>query len=129
MRRKSYSIGGGFLMTLRVRFFHAPHHMKLLRLLALFAVLISTAQAVEKPSAHTQGTPTGKPTGLAGHLNSHVKFPATGKAIKESCKKEMPDEFSKEQGAYFDSKLKDDTTYKNPEEVLSALNLKQSKRQ
>jgi L,D-transpeptidase catalytic domain len=37
--------------------------MKPLRLLALFAVLISTAQAVEKPSAHTKGTPTGKPTG------------------------------------------------------------------
>jgi hypothetical protein len=48
--------------------------------------------------------------------------------IKDSCKEEMPDEFSKEQRAYFDSKLKDDTTYKNPEEVLSALNLKQSKR-
>jgi hypothetical protein len=42
-------------MTLRVRFFHAPHHMKLIRLFALFAVLISTAQAVEKPSAHTKG--------------------------------------------------------------------------
>ena len=50
-------------MTLRVRFFHAPRHMKLLRLLALFAVLFSTAQAAEKPSAHTKGTPTGKPTG------------------------------------------------------------------
>ena len=50
-------------MTFRVGSFHAPHHMKLLRLLALFAVLISTAQAVEKPSAHTKGTPTGKPTG------------------------------------------------------------------
>jgi L,D-transpeptidase catalytic domain len=37
--------------------------MKPLRLLALFAFLISTAQAVEKPSAHTKGTPTGKPTG------------------------------------------------------------------
>ena len=37
--------------------------MKLLRLLALFAVLISTAQEVGKPSAHTKGTPTGKPTG------------------------------------------------------------------
>ena len=44
-------------------FFYAPHHMKLLRLLALLAVLISTAQAVEKPSAHTKGTPTGKPAG------------------------------------------------------------------
>jgi hypothetical protein len=37
--------------------------MKFLRLLPLLAVLISTAQAVEQPSAHTKGTPTGKPTG------------------------------------------------------------------
>jgi hypothetical protein len=37
--------------------------MKFLGLLPLLAVLISTAQAVEKPSAHTKGTPTGKPTG------------------------------------------------------------------
>ena len=39
-------------------------------------------------------------------------------------KEEMPDEFAKQQRAYLDSKLKDDTTYKNPEEVPSALNLK-----
>src|SRR4029077_17034469 len=38
-------------------------HMKLLHLLPLLAVLISAALAVEKPSAHTKGTPTGKPTG------------------------------------------------------------------
>src|SRR6478735_3529637 len=37
--------------------------MKFLSLLPLLAVLISTAQAVEQPSAHTKGTPTGKPTG------------------------------------------------------------------
>src|SRR4249920_2457666 len=37
--------------------------MKFLSLLPLLAVLISTAQAMEKPSAHTKGTPTGKPTG------------------------------------------------------------------
>ena len=37
--------------------------MKFLGLLPLFAVLISTAHAVEKPSAHTKGTPTGKATG------------------------------------------------------------------
>jgi hypothetical protein len=74
-------------------------------------------------------TSKGDTAALNEHLNSHVKFPATGKAIKDSCKKEMPDEFSKEQRAYIDSKLKDDTTYKNPEEVLSALNLKQSKQQ
>lgn len=37
--------------------------MKFLRILALTAVLFGTAQAMEKPAAHTQGTPTGKPTG------------------------------------------------------------------
>ena len=66
----------------------------------------------------------GDTTALKEHLESHVKFPATRKAIKESCKVEMPDEFAKEQRAYLDSKLKDDTTYKNPGEVLAALDLK-----
>ena len=55
---------------------------------------------------------------------SHVKFPATGKVIKESCKEELPDEFSKQQRSYLESKLTDDTTYNNPAEVLAALNLK-----
>jgi hypothetical protein len=67
---------------------------------------------------------SGDTTALKEHLDSHVKFPATGKAIKESCKVEMPDEFAKEQRAYLDSKLKDDTTYQSPGEVLVALNLK-----
>jgi hypothetical protein len=66
----------------------------------------------------------GDTAALKEHLESHVKYPATGKVIKESCKVEMPDEFAKEQRAYLDSKLKDDKTYQNPEEVLAALNLK-----
>jgi Na+-translocating ferredoxin:NAD+ oxidoreductase RnfG subunit len=66
----------------------------------------------------------GDTAALKEHLDNHVKFPATGKVIKESCKQEMPDEFAKEQRAYMDSKLKDDTTYKNPGEVLAGLNLK-----
>ena len=66
----------------------------------------------------------GDTTALKEHLDSHVKFPATGKVIKESCKVEMPDEFAEQQRAYLDSKLKDDTTYKNAGEVLAALNLK-----
>ena len=33
----------------------------------------------------------GDTTALKEHLESHVKYPATGKAIKESCKVEMPD--------------------------------------
>jgi hypothetical protein len=63
----------------------------------------------------------GDTTSLKEHLDSHVKFPATGKVIKESCKVEMPDEFTKAQRAYLDSKLGDDTTYKSAVEVLSAL--------
>ena len=66
----------------------------------------------------------GDTTAFKEHLDSHVKFPATGKVIKESCKKEIPDEFDKGHRAYMDSKLKDDTTYKNPGEVLAALDLK-----
>ena len=65
----------------------------------------------------------GDTTVLKAHLNDHVKFPATGKVIKESCKQEMPDEFTKDQRAYLESKIKDDTTYKTPEEVLSAMDL------
>jgi hypothetical protein len=37
--------------------------MTLLRIFALFVILSFTAQAMPKPNAHTQGTPTGKPTG------------------------------------------------------------------
>jgi hypothetical protein len=39
--------------------------MKILTILAVSvsAALLTTAQAVEKPSAHTKGTPTGKPSG------------------------------------------------------------------
>jgi hypothetical protein len=72
---------------------------------------------------HADATPSAT-TALKEHLDSHVKFPATGKVIKESCKEEMPDEFAKQQRAYMDSKSKDDTLYKNPKEVLSAMNLK-----
>ena len=37
--------------------------MKFLSVLAVSVALLTTAQAMQKPSAHTQGTPTGKPTG------------------------------------------------------------------
>jgi hypothetical protein len=66
----------------------------------------------------------GDTTALKAHLNDHIKFPATGKVIKEACKEAMPDEFTKEQGAYLDAKIKDDKTYNSPAEVLSAMNLK-----
>ena len=34
--------------------------MKFLTILAISAALLTSAQAVEKPAAHTKGTPTGK---------------------------------------------------------------------
>jgi len=37
--------------------------MKVLTILAVSVALLTSAQAVEKPSFHTKGTPTGKPTG------------------------------------------------------------------
>src|SRR5580698_6532484 len=37
--------------------------MKILTILALSAALLASAQAMEKPSFHTKGTPTGKSTG------------------------------------------------------------------
>jgi hypothetical protein len=38
--------------------------MKLVAILAIFVGLLTASQAMEKPSFHTQGTPTGKPTGI-----------------------------------------------------------------
>src|SRR3954468_22189434 len=37
--------------------------MKFLKILALSVALLTSVQAVQQPSAHTKGTPTGKPTG------------------------------------------------------------------
>jgi len=43
---------------------HVTNHlMKFLKILALSVALLATVQAVQQPSAHTKGTPTGKPTG------------------------------------------------------------------
>jgi L,D-transpeptidase catalytic domain len=39
------------------------HPMKLLKILAVSFALLTTVQAVQQPSFHTKGTPTGKPTG------------------------------------------------------------------
>jgi hypothetical protein len=47
------------LITIHV----SDHLMKFPKILALSIALLTTAQAVKQPSAHTKGTPTGKPTG------------------------------------------------------------------
>jgi hypothetical protein len=94
---------------------------------ALFATGLSDlsiSYAAEPEAATVQDFKWGDQTNLKEHLLKHVTFPTTGKIIKETCKNEIPDEFSKEQRNYLDGKLKDDATYNNPEEVMSALNLK-----
>jgi len=55
------------------------------------------------------------------HATAHLKYPSSGKEIKLACKKEWPDEFSKEEWACLDSSIKDDTTYKSSAEVLKAV--------
>src|SRR5438874_8805277 len=43
---------------------HVTNHlMKFLKILALSVAVLTTVQAMQQPSSHTKGTPTGKPTG------------------------------------------------------------------
>ncbi len=58
------------------------------------------------------------------HVTNHIKYPAKGKDVKEACKKDIPDEFTKEEHACVEGKLKDDTEYKNAGEVLKAVGVK-----
>jgi len=58
---------------------------------------------------------------LNEHLDSHIKYPASGKDIKAACVKELPDEFTKKERSCIVKKLKDDQTYKSADEVRTAL--------
>ena len=105
--------------------------MKTKILVGLMAALLATgltglpvSYAAEPDAPAVKEFKWGDQSALKEHLDKHVTFPATGKVIKETCKAEWPDEFTQEQRAYLDAKLRDDATYKNPEEVMSALNVK-----
>ena len=91
----------------------------LVSLIAMFALSLSGLSV-----SYAADFEWGDTTALKTHLNKHIEFPATGKVIKEACKEALPDEFTKEQAAYLDAKIKDDKTYNSAAEVLSALNLK-----
>lgn len=58
------------------------------------------------------------------HLQKHITYPMSGKDIKAACKKEMPDEFSSDEHACIDKKIKDKKTYKNANEVAKAIGVK-----
>ncbi len=61
---------------------------------------------------------------LEEHLNKHVTYPVTGKALKEVCKKEWPDEFSKEENACADKHIKDNAKFASAADVKKALGVK-----
>ena len=61
---------------------------------------------------------------LKDHLKTHVTYPATGQEIRDACKKEMPDEFSKEEHACVDGKIKPDAKFKSADEVLKVIGVK-----
>jgi hypothetical protein len=58
---------------------------------------------------------------LKEHLEKHVSYPATGKAIKAACLKEAPDEFTATERACCNKHLKDGVEYKSAAEVEKAL--------
>lgn len=54
----------------------------------------------------------------------HATYPTTGAKIKETCKKEIPKEFSDAERTCLEGKFADSTTYKSAGEVFAALNVK-----
>ena len=62
------------------------------------------------------------------HATEHIKYPAKGKDIKQTCKMEWPDEFSKEEWACIDASVKDDQEYKSAGEMLQALGVAEKKK-
>jgi len=61
---------------------------------------------------------------VKAHAGEHIKFPAKGKEVKEACKKEWPDEFTKDEWACIDASIQDDKEYKNAGELLAAVGVK-----
>jgi hypothetical protein len=61
---------------------------------------------------------------MKDHFTKHVTYPTTGAQIKETCKKEMPNEFTAAERTCFNGKIQAKKTYKNADEVFAALNVK-----
>ena len=88
----------------------------------VFAVALTAqiAQADMKPG-HCTFADT---TRVKQHATEHIKYPAKGKDIKLACKKEWPDEFSKDEWACIDASVKDDKQYASGAELLAAFGVK-----
>jgi hypothetical protein len=79
-----------------------------------------SASLAEKPAAACKWSDVAK---MKEHLSSHIKYPAKGSAVKEACRKEAPEEFTKEERVCFESKIKDATVYKSAEEISHVLGI------
>src|ERR1051326_8853787 len=95
----------------------------------LFAVNGYSVETGNKVAANVAGKtcmwPEADVTTLKTHLEKHIaSYPTTGAIIKETCKKEMPNEFTEKERACFDLKIKDTAKFTKIEDVLTALNVK-----
>jgi len=92
-------------------------------IIAAFAVLCLSLASVGLEAQAGEECQLTDLSALNKHLEMHVTYPATGKEIKESCRKEMPDEFTDNERACLTSSLGDDQKFQNADAVRTALGL------
>ncbi len=83
-----------------------------------------TTQGATKAAATKATCPWSDEAKMKDHFTKHVTYPTTGAIIKETCKKEMPGEFTAAERTCFNGKIANKKTYKNAGEVFAALNVK-----
>lgn len=92
-------------------------------------VASGSALAAETPKETTKAAATAMckwsdEAKMKEHFTKHVTYPMTGTQIKETCRKEMPNEFTAAERTCFNGKIADKTTYKSAGEIFAALNVK-----
>jgi hypothetical protein len=90
----------------------------LIRLAALLVSLVSVNAFADGGVCKLADTSKWK-----DHLEKHVTYPATGKAIKAQCRKEFPDEFTPAERACCNKQVKDAVEYKSAAEVEKLLGI------
>ena len=92
---------------------------------------MAAAQTASKPKMETKAAAMcawSDEGQLKMHLDTHVKYPVSGKMLKQACKKEAPNEFTKDEWTCFDNKLTDDRSYQSVSEVMMALGMQGAKK-
>ena len=88
------------------------------------ALAAETAMGAAKATTTTAMCAWSDEAKMKDHFMKHVTYPTTGAKIKETCKKEMPGEFTAAERTCFNGKIADKTTYKSAGEIFAALNVK-----